>query len=95
MILFSLQLDLLSRQTPGKAIVPENSEEANSNQSQQIKIACDPMCSILPINAACNKLEPSPPNGSSQVKEVGIREPSFLVPDLNLPVDDDLGSDFL
>uniref|UniRef100_A0A2P2JAI8 Uncharacterized protein n=1 Tax=Rhizophora mucronata TaxID=61149 RepID=A0A2P2JAI8_RHIMU len=84
-----LKLDLLQRQTPSLGTVSVKSEEVDLVQSQQIKAASDHTCSVIPISAACNECEPYPPHA------VGSVESAFLLPDLNLPVEDDSSPEVL
>lgn len=72
------------------------SQEAILNQHYQMKVLCDPSRMILSTHGAsthgaCNDVKPLPPHGSSEV-EGGSNGSSFLLPDLNLPVDPDSGS---
>ncbi|KDP37010.1 hypothetical protein JCGZ_06066 [Jatropha curcas] len=87
-----LKLDLLSKQPPQTDTSVVKTEKVNSNQPEQIKVET---YSIKPIIAACTKHEPSSPDASFQKQEGGGREFSFMLPDLNLPVEDNSSSHVL
>lgn len=88
---FLMQLDVLSRQTL-ETVRASASQEAILNQPHQMKAVCNPSGTILPSNGACNEVKPSPSNVSSEVQGDGSKGSSFLLPDLNLPFDDNSGS---
>lgn len=83
-----MKLDVLSQQTM-EIVRASASQDAIPNQNYQMKGLCDPSCMILSTHGACNDVKPSPPHGFSEVQEGGSTGSSFLLPDLNLPVDDD------
>lgn len=86
-----MKLDVLSQQTM-EIVRASASQEAILNQNYQMKVLCDPSCMILSTHGTCNDVKPLPPHGSSEVAEGGSNGSSFLLPDLNLPVDADSGS---
>ncbi|KAH9715558.1 hypothetical protein KPL71_021102 [Citrus sinensis] len=83
-------LDVLSQQSM-QIVRASASQEAILNPHYQMKVLCDPSCMILSKHGGCNDVKPLPPHGSSEV-EGGSIGSSFLLPDLNLPVDPDSGS---
>ncbi|KAH9667281.1 hypothetical protein KPL70_020973 [Citrus sinensis] len=83
-------LDVLSQQSM-EIVRASGSQEAILNQHYQMKVLCDPSRVILSSHGACNDVKPLPPHGSSEV-ERGSNGSSFLLPDLNLPVDPDSDS---
>ncbi|KAK9232442.1 hypothetical protein WN943_022688 [Citrus x changshan-huyou] len=90
-----MKLDVLSQQSM-EIVRASGSQEAILNQHYQMKVLCDPTRMILSTHGAsthgaCNDVKPLPPHGSSEV-EGGSNGSSFLLPDLNLPVDPDSGS---
>ncbi|GAV70923.1 hypothetical protein CFOL_v3_14421 [Cephalotus follicularis] len=90
-----MKLDMLSLQTQKMVTTSVASEETISDQLQQMEVAGDPTSSISAISDACNKLDPSPPTESCNEQEVSCKEPTFLLPDLNLPCGDDSGCGIL
>ncbi|CAL5373319.1 unnamed protein product [Camellia sinensis] len=89
-----LKLDLASHSAV-KGVATVASEEAIANQIQQIVAAafCDPIPSILPPDVKIDnhdaEQQPAMLNGSSKLQqEVMNRENNFVVPDLNLSLED-------
>ena len=86
------QYDLQSQQnektTPASATA---SVAAISDRPQKIEEVCDPAASIFPTGVACNDVDAVtvPHPGQSKIEEVKESETSFVLPDLNLPFDDD------
>jgi hypothetical protein len=78
-----LQLDFLSQQRPEVLPAAVKSEDDISIQPQETKVACDSSYSMLPHNV------------SFPLQEDEGTKPSFLLPDLNLPVEGDSGSGVL
>ncbi|KAL4626612.1 hypothetical protein ACB092_05G109700 [Castanea dentata] len=64
---------------------------AISDRPQKIEEVCDPAASIFPAGVACNDVDTVPHPGESKIEEVKESETSFVLPDLNLPFDDDSG----
>ncbi|KAL0010816.1 hypothetical protein SO802_005924 [Lithocarpus litseifolius] len=64
---------------------------AISDRPQKIEEVCDPAASIFPTGVACNDVGAVPHPGQSKI-EVKESETSFVLPDLNLPFDDDSGT---
>ncbi|KAF3954740.1 hypothetical protein CMV_019957 [Castanea mollissima] len=62
-----------------------------SDRPQKIEEVCDPAASIFPAGVACNDVDTVPHPGESKIEEVKESETSFVLPDLNLPFDDDSG----
>jgi hypothetical protein len=75
-----LQLDFLSQQRPEVLPAAVKPEDDISIPPQETKVACD---SMLPHNV------------SFPLQEDEGTKPSFLLPDLNLPVEGDSGSGVL
>ncbi|XP_038692762.1 uncharacterized protein LOC119990752 isoform X2 [Tripterygium wilfordii] len=75
--------DVPSRHMMETSTAAAASKQAALNQSVQPVVARDPTCSISQ-GATCIKLDQCLPNLSSE----GAKEPSFLLPDLNLPADE-------
>ncbi|GLU22005.1 hypothetical protein SLE2022_381080 [Rubroshorea leprosula] len=88
-ILKRMKLDLLSNRATEATMALVVPNPAISDQCQQTQVSNGPK------SVACNADEPTLPNNSSKLQEVGNREPSFLLPDLNVPFEDDLGSGVL
>ncbi|KAL9460140.1 hypothetical protein AB3S75_003359 [Citrus x aurantiifolia] len=82
-----MKLDVLSQQSM-QIVRASASQEAVLNPHYQMKVLCVPSCMILSTHGGCNDVKPLPPHGSSEV-EGGSIGSSFLLPDLNLPVDPD------
>ncbi|CAL5327601.1 unnamed protein product [Camellia sinensis] len=88
-----LKLDLASHSAV-KGVATVASEEAIANQIQQIAAAfCDPIPSILPPDVKIDnhdaEQQPAMLNGSSKLQqEVMNWENNFVVPDLNLSLED-------
>ncbi|OMO97695.1 hypothetical protein CCACVL1_04488 [Corchorus capsularis] len=62
---------------------------AISDLSQQREVACHP------ASVGCNENDQCLPNGSSKMQDIASSETSFMLPDLNLPIDDDSGGEVL
>ncbi|XP_031282325.1 uncharacterized protein LOC116140889 [Pistacia vera] len=90
-----MKLDILSHQATEIVRASHASEEAILNQCDQVKLAHEPSQMLLPANGACNELNPSHPNGSFAALEDESKVSSFVLPDLNLPFDDDSSSGIL
>ncbi|KAL5759044.1 hypothetical protein ACOSP7_021655 [Xanthoceras sorbifolium] len=88
-----IKLDIFSHQTMETVKATSlATPEAVSNQPQQMEVNCDLSCVITLANGATsNELNPSVSNGSSKAQEDGSKTSSFLLPDLNIPLDDDSG----
>lgn len=71
------------------------SQEAILNQCHGQKLAHDPSLVLLPANGAHNEVNASHPNGSSVALQDETKGSSFMIPDLNLPFDDDSSSGVL
>lgn len=56
-----------------------------------MKSACDPSQTLLPVNGTCSASHPN----SSVEQEDKSKGSSFVLPDLNLPFDDDISSGIL
>ena len=67
-------------------VEPKN---AISDLSQQREVACHT------TSVGCNENDPYMPNGSSEVQDMVSCETSFMLPDLNLPIEDDSGYEVL
>jgi hypothetical protein len=96
--IFLLQLDLQSQQTI-KATTGVASEEAISDQPQEMEVVCDP-ASILPTGVICNNLGAVPDTfqskSCSKIPEHRDSEASsILLPDLNMPFEEESGSEVL
>lgn len=97
--IFLLQLDLKSQQTI-KATTSVASEEAISDQPQEMEVVCDP-ASILPTGViVCNNIGAVPhtfqSKSCSKIQELRDSEASsILLPDLNLPFEEESGSEVL
>lgn len=84
---FSPQLnDHQTDQATETAMALVEPNNAISDLLQQREAAC------CPTSVDCNENDPYVPNESSKVPYVTI-EASFSLPDLNLPIDDDSGSE--
>ncbi|KAJ0007469.1 hypothetical protein Pint_30262 [Pistacia integerrima] len=90
-----MKLDILSHQATEIVRASHASEEAIFHQCDQVKLAHEPSEMLLPANGACNELNPSHPNGSFAPLEDESKVSSFVLPDLNLPFDDDSSSGVL
>ncbi|EEF31914.1 uncharacterized protein LOC8283085 [Ricinus communis] len=90
-----LKVDLLSRQTPQTVAAAINTDECNSDKLNQIKLPRDASCSMTTVSAVGNRSETSSSGAALQKQEVGCRESSYVLPDLNLPVEDNSGIDVL
>ncbi|GKV45420.1 hypothetical protein SLEP1_g52498 [Rubroshorea leprosula] len=88
-ILKRMKLDLLSNRATEATMALVVPNSTISDQCQQTQVCNGPK------SVACNADEPTLPNNSAKLQEVGNREPSFLLPDLNVPFEDDLGSGVL
>lgn len=88
---FVLQLDILSPQVSETVRPSHVSQEALLNQCHQVKSACDPSQTLLPVNGTCSASHPN----SSVEQEDKSKGSSFVLPDLNLPFDDDISSGIL
>ena len=86
---FYLQLDYQSNQVTETAMAPVEPKNALSDVSQQREVTCHP------ASDGCIENEPYMPNESSKVQDVASRESSFMLPDLNLPIEDDSGREVL
>lgn len=96
--IFLLQLDLQSQQTI-KATTAVASEEAISDRPQEREEVFNP-ASIFPTGGIiCNNLGAVPhtfqSKSCSKIQEVRDSEASILLPDLNLPFEDEPGSAIL
>lgn len=95
---FLLQLDLQSQQTI-KATTAVASEEAIiSDRPQEREEVCD-AASIFPAGVICNNLGAVPhtlqSKSRSKIQEVRDSEASILLPDLNLPFEEESSSEIL
>lgn len=86
-----LQHDLQSQQNEKTTASAMASVVAISDRPQKIEEVCDPAASIFPAGVVCNDVDTVPHPGQSKIEEVKESETSFVLPDLNLPVDDDSG----
>ncbi|KAF8393086.1 hypothetical protein HHK36_021327 [Tetracentron sinense] len=82
-----------------KGPVSDVAEKALSVQFHHKEVALDDHTpTLLPMSVTCDELVfPSPPSDSRKVqkKDVATLESSFVLPDLNLPTEDDSGSTVL
>ncbi|KAJ7951961.1 Major facilitator superfamily domain-containing protein [Quillaja saponaria] len=65
--------------------------------TDQMEACCSPIHPVLPTSSTCNLIIDKvsnlcSENGSSRVQEMSKRETSSMLPDLNLPVEDELDS---
>ncbi|KAK0578649.1 hypothetical protein LWI29_013721 [Acer saccharum] len=86
-----IKLDIVPHQTMETVGASPATREAISNQPHQMEVDPDPFCVVMPTNAASNELNPSLSKTSSKLQEDGSRTSSFMLPDLNLPLDDNSG----
>lgn len=93
-----LQLDLQSQQTM-KATTSMALEDALSDRLQKMEEVCDPALSF-PSDEACTNLDaaaqsPFQSKSSLTVQEARDCETSSMLPDLNLPLEEDYTSEIL
>ncbi|XP_050234914.1 uncharacterized protein LOC126683123 [Mercurialis annua] len=86
-----LKVDLLSRQTPHIIRAAVKAEEIHSLTSKQINLSH----SMSQLTAACNKLETFSSDATFQKQEDGDSKSGFMLPDLNVAVEDYSGTDIL
>ncbi|KAJ4841732.1 hypothetical protein Tsubulata_003017 [Turnera subulata] len=87
-----MKLELLSRQMPNVVTVSAKCEDANFVQHQKIHVASD---AKIPISTVLSAPQSSAPDVSFQLKGEDAMEPAFMLPDLNLPVENDSSPDGL
>ncbi|XP_022721159.1 uncharacterized protein LOC111278794 [Durio zibethinus] len=80
-----MKLDYQSNQATGTAIALVEPKNAISDLSQQREVA------YHPASVGCNENGPYMPSESSKVQDVTSCKTSFMLPDLNLPIEDDSG----
>ncbi|KAK3188599.1 hypothetical protein Dsin_028160 [Dipteronia sinensis] len=86
-----IKLDIVSHQTMETVRASPATREAISTQPHHIEVDRDSSCVVMPTKAASNELNPSVSKTSSKLQEDGSRTSSFMLPDLNLPLDDNSG----
>ncbi|XP_022724118.1 uncharacterized protein LOC111280859 isoform X2 [Durio zibethinus] len=84
-----MKLDYQSDQARETAMAFVEQKNALSDLSEQREAACHT------ASVGCNENDPYMPNGSSEVQDTANCETSFMLPDLNLPVEDDSGCEVL
>lgn len=93
----SEQLDFYSRQNSKTATTTsEVSGKAVLDPPQLLEAQCHPSNSVSPETITHKVLDDDSPvcaaNASSKPQEIGNQESIFVLPDLNLPIDEDLSS---
>ncbi|KAJ4841735.1 hypothetical protein Tsubulata_003021 [Turnera subulata] len=87
-----IKLDLLARQMTDEVTLSANCVQANFDELQKIKLAPD---AKVPVSNSSNVPKLSTPSVSFQYKEDEAMKPAFILPDLNLPVENDSSPDVL
>ncbi|KAI9198973.1 hypothetical protein LWI28_025329 [Acer negundo] len=86
-----IKLDIVPHQTMETVGASPATREAISNQPLQMEVDRDPTCVVMATNAVSNELNPSVSKTCSKIQEDESRTSSFMLPDLNLPLDDNSG----
>jgi hypothetical protein len=96
--IFLLQLDLQSQQTIKAATAVASEEAIISDRPQERDEVCD-AASVFPAGVICNNLGAVPhtfqSKSCSKIQQVRDAEASILLPDLNLPFEDESGPEIL
>ncbi|KAJ1396753.1 hypothetical protein SESBI_32357 [Sesbania bispinosa] len=91
-----MKLDLESQQNSNAATASELSGKIACGPSQFVEAECHPSNSISPKTVTHNVLDDNSPVyaaiASAKAREIGNQESTFVLPDLNLPVDEDFSS---
>ncbi|KGN45229.1 uncharacterized protein LOC101212535 [Cucumis sativus] len=89
-----MKLDLESQQATKMVVTSAVLGEANSNQSQQLQTPPRSMCSTTPIGADAS-YQLTMPNVSCKLQEIATLGTVRLLPDLNLPFQEDSSTEAL
>ncbi|XP_050944593.1 uncharacterized protein LOC103499830 isoform X2 [Cucumis melo] len=89
-----LKLDLESQQAIEMVVTSAVPGEANSNQPQQLQTPSRSICSTTPIGADAS-YQLTMPNVSCKLQEIGTLGTVRLLPDLNLPFQEDSSTEAL
>ena len=79
-----------SRQHLKTDTIPVASDKALVNLQPHPSVSLTTMTSSIPRNVVDNTSLVSPENSSCKHEDIDKQEASFVLPDLNLPVDEDL-----
>ncbi|KAL4039130.1 hypothetical protein IC575_002774 [Cucumis melo] len=89
-----MKLDLESQQAIEMVVTSAVPGEANSNQPQQLQTPSRSICSTTPIGADAS-YQLTMPNVSCKLQEIGTLGTVRLLPDLNLPFQEDSSTEAL